>query len=109
MAGCIWAHSTAGSLRRAWRFYTVPGDPSKPFESPALEKAAVTWKGEWWKYGAGGTVWDSMAYDPELDLLYIGTGNGSPWNRAIPGARPTSASTVSSATTARPIPRPILA
>jgi quinohemoprotein ethanol dehydrogenase len=67
--------------RQAWRFYTVPGDPSKPFESPAMERAAKTWNGEWWKLGGGGTVWDSMAYDPELNLLYIGTGNGSPWNR----------------------------
>ncbi len=66
-----------------WRFYTVPGDPSQPFESPAMEKAAKTWKGEWWKMGGGGTVWDSMAYDPELDLLYIGTGNGSPWNQHV--------------------------
>jgi quinohemoprotein ethanol dehydrogenase len=65
----------------AWRFYTVPGDPSKPFESPALEKAARTWSGEWWKLGGGGTVWDSIVYDPELDLLFIGTGNGTPWNR----------------------------
>jgi quinohemoprotein ethanol dehydrogenase len=64
----------------AWRFYTVPGDPAKPFESPAMEKAAKTWTGEWWKFGGGGTVWDSLAYDPELDLLYVGTGNGSPWN-----------------------------
>jgi quinohemoprotein ethanol dehydrogenase len=67
----------------SWRFYTVPGDPSKPFESPALERAAKTWNGEWWKIGGGGTVWDSMAYDPDLDLLYVGTGNGSPWNREI--------------------------
>ncbi len=67
----------------AWRFYTVPGDPSKPFESQAIEKAAKTWTGEWWKYGGGGTVWDSLAYDPELDLLYVGTGNGSPWNWKI--------------------------
>jgi quinohemoprotein ethanol dehydrogenase len=67
----------------AWRFYTVPSDPSKPFESPAMERAAKTWKGEWWKIGGGGTVWDSLAYDPELDLLYVGTGNGSPWNREI--------------------------
>jgi quinohemoprotein ethanol dehydrogenase len=65
----------------AWRFFTVPGDPSKPFESPALEKAASTWSGEWWKLGGGGTVWDSIVYDPELDLLFIGTGNGTPWNR----------------------------
>jgi len=64
-----------------WRFYTVPGDPALPFESPALEQAAETWSGEWWKVGGGGTVWDSLAYDPELDLLYVGTGNGSPWSR----------------------------
>ena len=69
--------------KMAWRFYTVPGDPSKPFESPALEKAAKTWKGEWWKVGGGGTVWDSLAYDPELDLVYVGTGNGSPWNQNV--------------------------
>ncbi len=67
----------------AWRFYTVPGDPSKPFESPILEKAAKTWSGEWWKNGGGGTVWDAMAYDPQLDLLYIGSGNADPWARKI--------------------------
>ncbi|MGC1617378.1 MAG: PQQ-dependent dehydrogenase, methanol/ethanol family [Candidatus Acidiferrum sp.] len=71
----------AGTGKLAWRFYTVPGDPSKPFESPALKKAAETWSGEWWKLGAGGTVWDSIVYDPELDLLYLGTGNGTPWDR----------------------------
>lgn len=64
-----------------WRFFTVPGDPSKPFENKAMEKAATTWAGEWWKYGGGGTAWDAMAYDPELKLLYVGTGNGSPWDR----------------------------
>jgi quinohemoprotein ethanol dehydrogenase len=73
----------ADSGKLVWRFYTVPGDPSKPFESTALERAAKTWTGEWWKMGGGGTVWDSLAYDPELDLLYVGTGNGSPWNREI--------------------------
>jgi quinohemoprotein ethanol dehydrogenase len=73
----------AESGKQSWRFYTVPGDPRKPFESKALQKAAQTWTGEWWKMGGGGTVWDAMAYDPELDLLYIGTGNGSPWNQAV--------------------------
>ncbi|MBI4888918.1 MAG: PQQ-dependent dehydrogenase, methanol/ethanol family, partial [Acidobacteria bacterium] len=67
----------------AWRFYTVPGNPADGFESPALEMAAKTWSGQWWKLGGGGTVWDSMAYDPELDLLYVGVGNGSPWNHLI--------------------------
>jgi quinohemoprotein ethanol dehydrogenase len=64
-----------------WRFYTVPGDPSKPFESKALEMAVDSWSGDWWKYGGGGTAWDAMVFDPELDLLYVGIGNGSPWNR----------------------------
>jgi quinohemoprotein ethanol dehydrogenase len=64
----------------AWRFYTVPGDPSKAFEQPILAQAAKTWTGEWWKIGGGGTVWDAIVYDPELDLLYIGVGNGGPWN-----------------------------
>jgi mono/diheme cytochrome c family protein len=63
----------------AWRDYTVPGDPSKPQESKALTQALKTWSGEWWKYGGGGTAWDSMAYDPALDLLYVGTGNAAPW------------------------------
>jgi len=71
----------AATGKLAWRFYTVPGDPSKPFENPELAMAARTWNGEWWKKGGGGTVWDTMAYDPEADLLYVGTGNGGPWNR----------------------------
>ena len=66
-----------------WRFYTVPGDPAEPFESEAMRRAAETWTGQWWRLGGGGTVWDSLAYDPDLGLLYVGTGNGSPWNRYI--------------------------
>jgi quinohemoprotein ethanol dehydrogenase len=66
-----------------WRFYTVPGDPSQPFESPALEAAAKTWTGEWWTLGGGGTAWDAIAYDAEAKLVYVGTGNGSPWNQRI--------------------------
>jgi quinohemoprotein ethanol dehydrogenase len=67
-----------------WRFYTVPGDPSKPQESAALEMALSTWNGnEWHKTGGGGTVWNSMAYDPGLDLLYFGVGNGTPWSREL--------------------------
>jgi alcohol dehydrogenase (cytochrome c)/quinohemoprotein ethanol dehydrogenase len=66
----------------AWRFYTVPGNPAHGFEQPELERAAQTWNGEWWELGGGGTVWDSMAYDLKLDLLYVGVGNGAPWNQA---------------------------
>jgi quinohemoprotein ethanol dehydrogenase len=69
----------ANTGQLAWKFYTIPGDPSKPFESPALKKAAETWSGEWWKLGGGGTAWDGFAYDPESNLVYIGTGNGGPW------------------------------
>jgi PQQ-dependent dehydrogenase (methanol/ethanol family) len=65
----------------AWRFYLVPGNPADGFENEAMRMAAETWNGEWWKVGGGGTAWDGFAYDPVLDLLYIGTGNGSPWNR----------------------------
>lgn len=69
--------------KQLWRFFTVPGDPAKGFEAPYLREAAKTWHGKWWENGGGGTAWDSMAYDPELNLLYVGTGNGSPWNRDI--------------------------
>jgi len=73
--------------REVWRFYTVPGDPSKPFENPALEKAAKTWAGEWWKYGGGGSVWDSLSFDPEANLIYVGTGNGAPWPESLRQSR----------------------
>jgi PQQ-dependent dehydrogenase (methanol/ethanol family) len=70
----------------AWRFYTVPGDPSKPFENEAMAMAAKTWHGEWWKLGGGGTVWESISYDPELNLIYFGTSNGTEWNQAYRSA-----------------------
>jgi len=66
-----------------WRVYTVPGDPAKGFESKAIEAAAKTWTGEFWKAGGGGTAWDPIAYDPDLDLVYFGTGNGVAWYRAL--------------------------
>jgi quinohemoprotein ethanol dehydrogenase len=76
----------AGSGKLAWRFYTVPGDPGKKPEDAAMTRAMKTWsdqggKFQWWKMGGGGSPWDSTAYDPQLDLLYVGTGNGAPWNR----------------------------
>ena len=72
---------------QVWRFYTVPAQPGKSdgeVSDPVLEQlAAPTWHGEFWVHGGGGTVWDSMAYDPALDLLYIGVGNGGPWNQGV--------------------------
>jgi quinohemoprotein ethanol dehydrogenase len=69
--------------KQAWRFWTVPGDPAKGFENKAMEMAAKTWTGQWWKFGGGATVWNAMAYDPKYNTLYIGTGNGAPWNQKI--------------------------
>jgi alcohol dehydrogenase (cytochrome c)/quinohemoprotein ethanol dehydrogenase len=69
-----------------WRFYTIPGNPAQPFEAPILKTAARTWNGNWWELGGGGTVWDGIVYDPHLNLVYFGTGNGTPWNRAYRGS-----------------------
>ncbi len=73
----------AESGRLVWRTYTVPGNPAHGFESKALESAAKTWHGEWWIADEGGTPWDAIVYDPELDLIYIGTGNGTAWYRDL--------------------------
>ncbi len=66
----------------AWRFYTVPGDPSKPPENEEMRRAAATWSTEGMKMGGGGTVWDGMAYDPDANLIYVGTGNAGPWTQS---------------------------
>ena len=69
----------------AWRSYMVPGDPAKPFESEALKRAATTWSGRWYEAGGGASPWDPIVYDPALDLLYVGTGNASPWYPELRG------------------------
>lgn len=81
--GFVTAYAV-GSGEQVWRTHTVPGNPADGFESDAMRAAAETWTGEWWTVGGGGTVWDGMAWDPDAGedgLLYIGTGNGSPWSR----------------------------
>ena len=76
----------AGSGQELWRFYTVPEGTEDETSPEYLQAAAETWNTEVLAgsdaIGGGGTVWDSMAHDPDLNLLYIGVGNGSPWNRA---------------------------
>ena len=79
----FFAAYDAETGREAWRFWTVPGDPSKGFENSAMRKAAATWDGDWWKFGGGGSVWDGISYDPESELLYVGTGNAEPWPQAL--------------------------
>lgn len=76
----------AGTGKQLWRFHTVPGDPAKGFESAAMAMAAKTWAGKWWEMGGGGTVWNAITYDAELDTIYLGTGNGAPWNRKVRSA-----------------------
>jgi quinohemoprotein ethanol dehydrogenase len=75
----------ADSGQLIWRFYTIPGKPGTKDGAASDEilakLASKTWRGQWWKGGGGGTVWDAMAYDPQLDLLYFGTDNGGPWNK----------------------------
>ncbi len=80
--GYVTAYDAA-SGEQVWRFHTVPGNPADGYESDVMSAAANSWTGEWWRLGGGGTVWDAMAYDVELDLLYIGVGNGSPWNQSL--------------------------
>lgn len=80
--GYVTAYDTETGEQR-WRWHTVPGNPADGFENAAMEMAAETWTGEWWKFGGGGTVWNAMTYDPEFNHIYIGTGNGSPWNHKL--------------------------
>ena len=80
--GYVTAYDTETG-NQAWRWFTVPGDPAKPFEDESMAAAAKTWDpaGKYWINGGGGTAWDSMTYDPDLNLVIIGTGNGAPWSR----------------------------
>lgn len=69
--------------KRLWRFYIVPGNPADGFENSAMEMAAKTWTGEWWKWGPGGNPWNAFAYDPDTNTVMIGTSDGFPFNQRI--------------------------
>jgi quinohemoprotein ethanol dehydrogenase len=75
----------AATGKLVWRFYTVPGDPSKGADGAASDEvlrsvARPTWSGNWYRYGGGGVVWNAITYDPEFNRVYLGTGNPFPWN-----------------------------
>ncbi len=82
--GYLTAYDAATGEQR-WRWFAVPGNPADPPEDESMRRAIATWDpaGRWWEAGGGGTMWDAMAYDPELGLMYVGTGNGSPWNQRL--------------------------
>ena len=82
LRGYVTAYD-AETGKQAWRFWIVPGNPADGFEDEAMEMAAKTWTGEWWKLGGGGNAWHGVTFDPEFNTVYIGTGNGSPWNAKI--------------------------
>ncbi|KAK0330137.1 hypothetical protein LTR94_034007, partial [Friedmanniomyces endolithicus] len=85
--GYVTAYDVATGAQK-WRFYTVPnptGAKDGAASDAAMAKVAPTWSanGQWKQSGGGGTVWDSIVYDAELDQLYLGVGNGSPWNHGL--------------------------
>jgi len=84
--GYVTAYDTRTG-KQVWRFYTVPGDPAKGPDNaasdPVMATAARSWSGKWYQYGGGGTVWDTIVYDQDLNQLYIGVGNGTPWSRLV--------------------------
>jgi len=82
LRGYVTAYD-AETGKQIWRFWTVPGNPADGFENKAMEMAAKTWNGKWWEHGGGGTVWNGLTFDPEFNRVYLGTGNGSPWNQRM--------------------------
>ena len=69
--------------RLLWRFHTIPGDPRRPPENRAMQIAAPTWRGDWYGHGGGGTAWNAFSHDPALNMIYLGVGNGFPYNQAL--------------------------
>lgn len=82
LRGYVTAYA-AETGEKLWRFYTVPGDPGKGFENQSMVTAAKTWTGEWWREGGGGAVWNAMTFDPEFNRIYLGVGQGWPWNPEV--------------------------
>lgn len=80
--GFVTAYDQATG-KQAWRFYTVPARPGDNKGDPVMEMAEKTWTGEYWRKGTGGTVWNGMTFDPELNRIYIGVGNAGPYNPAV--------------------------
>jgi quinohemoprotein ethanol dehydrogenase len=80
--GYVTAYDAATG-RQLWRFYATPGTPAENKGDPAMERAAATWGGEYWKNGTGGAVWDGITFDKEMNRIYIATGNASPYDPKV--------------------------
>ena len=87
LRGRVTAYDAATG-KELWRFYTVPPDPGAPSEGAAMDMAAKTWSEARPRGGGGGTAWNALTYDAELNRLYIGVGNGYPHDarKRSPGA-----------------------
>jgi len=83
----FFAAFDAATGHQAWKFYTVPGNPELPPENDAMKADLKTWGGDFWTKGGGGAVWDGFAYDPDANLVYVGTGNAEPWVQKFRGAQ----------------------
>jgi quinohemoprotein ethanol dehydrogenase len=83
----FFAAFDAKTGQQSWKFYTVPGNPELPPENDAMKAALKTWGGDFWTKGGGGAVWDGIAYDPDANLVYVGTGNAEPWHQKFRGAQ----------------------
>ena len=79
--GYITAYD-ANTGDEVWRFYNVPGDPSKPYENPHLEMVAKTWS-KGWAEGGGACAWDAIVYDENYNHIYFGTDSGLPWDPSV--------------------------
>ncbi len=77
--GFVTAYDQATG-KQLWRFFTAPGSPEENKGDATMEMAAKTWNGSYWKRGTGGTVWNGITFDPELNRIYLGTGNAGPYN-----------------------------
>lgn len=80
--GYVTAYDAATG-RQVWRFYAAPGTPEENKGDPAMERAAATWTGEYWKSGTGGAPWGDLTFDAELNRIYVGTGNGGPYDPKV--------------------------
>jgi quinohemoprotein ethanol dehydrogenase len=80
--GYVTAYDQATG-KQVWRFYVTPGSPEQNKGEPAMERAAATWTGEYWKVGTGGGPWDGLAFDPEFNRVYVATGNAAPYDPTL--------------------------